>query len=85
MQSRTLLKRIKKGKVLRVYFEDFVDLLTDLGFERGPFSESYWIYRHPEVPRPFPVQLDGEFIRPFQIRQLLRLLETYIPRQGCAP
>jgi hypothetical protein len=31
------------------------------------------------------VQLDGEFIRPFQIRQLLQLLETYIPRQECAP
>ena len=85
MQSRTLLRRIRKGRVLRVYFEDFVDLLTDLGFERGPFSESYWIYRHPGVPRPFPVQLDGEFIRPFQIRQLLRLLETYVPRQECAP
>ena len=41
MQSRTLLKRIKKGKVLRVYFEDFVDLLTDLGFgpEVGPGDE----------------------------------------------
>ncbi len=33
MQSRTLLRRIRKGRVLRVYFEDFVDLLTGQGHD----------------------------------------------------
>jgi hypothetical protein len=48
-----------------------------LGFELQRVSGSHHIFVHPDVPSPLNLQsVDGQ-AKPYQVRQLLRLVERY--------
>ena len=77
MKPRKLLERISRGDVANVSFGDFSRLLELLGFTRQRTSGSHHIYGHPRIPEQVNVQdLSGE-AKPYQVRQVLRLVERY--------
>jgi predicted RNA binding protein YcfA (HicA-like mRNA interferase family) len=85
MQPRKLLARISRGNLQNVSFGDFCRLLEALGFSNVRTSGSHWIYGHIAIPELVNVQdVDGD-AKPYQIRQVLRLVERYNLRLRDAP
>jgi hypothetical protein len=77
VKPRALLARLAAGSVRNVRFADFDRLLTALKFRCTRIAGSHQIYSHPEVPELLNLQpVDGE-AKPYQIRQLLRIVERY--------
>jgi len=77
MDRKRLLRRLSQGAVNNVHFGDLVDLAESLGFRLARASGSHYIYSHPAIPEMLNVQdVSGE-AKPYQIRQLLRLVERY--------
>jgi predicted RNA binding protein YcfA (HicA-like mRNA interferase family) len=64
---------------------DFCRLLEALGFSMIRTSGSHRIYGHHEIPELVNVQDVGGEAKPYQIRQVLRLVERYNLRVGDAP
>ena len=60
-----------------VSFDDLIRLAVAFGFERKRLSGSHHIYAHPEVPELVNLQEVGGQAKPYQIRQLMRLIERY--------
>ncbi len=58
-------------------FRDFEALLSDLGFELVRQSGSHRTYIHPDIERPFPVQVDGKDAKRYQVRQLRDMILRY--------
>ena len=77
MRRWRLLDRIRRGEVQNVAFGEFIALVEALGFRLERVRGSHRSYLHPAVPRPFPVQPDKGKAKPYQVRQLLRVLEDY--------
>ncbi len=80
MRNWRLLDRIRRGDVQNVAFGEFVALAplnVALGFRLERVRGSHRIYRHPDVPRPVSLQPARGKAKPYQVRQLLRLLEEY--------
>lgn len=77
MGRRKLLDRIRQGAVRNVPFADLTGLLTDLGFRLARIRGRHHIYSHPRIPEVLSLQpMDGE-AKPYQLRQVVRLLEAY--------
>jgi predicted RNA binding protein YcfA (HicA-like mRNA interferase family) len=47
------------------------------GFKFDRMNGSHAIYKHPLVPRPFPIQPEGKDAKRYQVRDLLELVEQY--------
>ena len=77
LRTRRLVDRIRSGSVQNVRFGDLVELLEELGFRLDRVRGSHRVYLHSAVPRPLPLQADRGKAKPYQIRQLLRILEEY--------
>jgi predicted RNA binding protein YcfA (HicA-like mRNA interferase family) len=77
MNPRRLLGRISRGDVSNVSFGDFVRLLEHLGFAPQRRSGSHHIYSHPAIPELVNVQEVAGEAKPYQVRQVLRLIERY--------
>ncbi len=77
MNRRQLLKRLARGAVQNVAFADMVRLVEGLGFRQQRVSGSHHIFVHPEVPELVNLQNVSGEAKPYQIRQLLRLVERY--------
>ncbi len=77
MNSRALLRRLARGDVANVRFSDLRRLLGDLGFEQIRASGSHEIYAHPSITELVNVQEVKGQAKPYQLRQLLRLIEQY--------
>ena len=76
MNTRKLLKRIAGGSK-NVKFSDMVTLVESFGFRLSRVSGSHHIYVHPDIRELVNLQdVDGE-AKPYQIRQLLKLVERY--------
>ena len=61
-----------------VKFNDFVTVIIAFGFSLNRITGSHHIYDHPDVPQSISVQPDkNNQAKPYQIRQFLRLVETY--------
>jgi predicted RNA binding protein YcfA (HicA-like mRNA interferase family) len=71
-----LLERLSQGQ-RSLSFRDLERLLKALGFTLDRTNGSHRQYVHPRVPRPFPVQPDGNDAKRYQIRELLELVEEY--------
>ena len=54
-----------------------VRLVEGLGFRQQRVSGSHHIFVHPEVPELVNLQNVSGEAKPYQIRQLLRLVERY--------
>ena len=77
MNRRQLLRRLSQGAVHNTDFSDFIDLLEGLSFQVVRISGSHHIFSHPDIPEILNLQpVKGE-AKPYQIRQLLRLVERY--------
>ena len=77
MKPKKLLARLAHGDVANVTFADMQSLAEGLGFELRRISGSHHIFVHPDVPSPLNLQSVGGQAKPYQVRQLLRLVERY--------
>jgi predicted RNA binding protein YcfA (HicA-like mRNA interferase family) len=77
MQPRKLLTRISRGDLRNVSFGDFCRLLEALGFSNTRTAGSHRIYEHSSISELVNVQDVGGEAKPYQIRQVLRLVERY--------
>ncbi|HEX9670844.1 MAG TPA: type II toxin-antitoxin system HicA family toxin [Thermoanaerobaculia bacterium] len=77
MDRRRLLERLRKGHVQNVDFAAFCDLLEGLGFHCVRIKGSHHHFRRPGLPEKMTVQPDRGKAKPYQIRQLLGLIEDY--------
>ena len=77
MNRRKLLGRLAQGAFQNVSFRDLCDLAEGLGFRKRRSSGSHHIYSHTSIPELLNLQDVGGQAKPYQIRQLLRLVERY--------
>ena len=77
MNRRRLLRRLSQGALRNVRFEDVVDLAEGFGFKLSRVKGSHHIFTHPAIPGLLNLQEVGGQAKPYQIRQLLRLIERY--------
>jgi len=77
VRRKRLLRRLSEGALSNVRFADLRDLVEGFGFRLSRLSGSHHIFTHPDVPELINLQdVRGE-AKPYQIRQLLRLVERY--------
>jgi hypothetical protein len=77
MNRRRLLRRLAGGAVNNVAFSDLIDLVQAMGFREVRTSSSHHIFAHIEIPRLLNLQdVRGE-AKPYQVRQLMRIIERY--------
>jgi predicted RNA binding protein YcfA (HicA-like mRNA interferase family) len=72
-----LLRRLAHGDVQNIRFADLCRLVVALGFERRRVSGSHHTFAHPDVPELINLQDVRGQAKPYQIRQLMRLVERY--------
>jgi predicted RNA binding protein YcfA (HicA-like mRNA interferase family) len=78
VRSGKLLSRVVCGSTKNISFEDFCALIEALGFELDRTRGSHRLYYHRTVQERLNVQpLESGEAKPYQIRQLLRLVEQY--------
>jgi len=68
------------GSLANVSFSDMRRLVEAFGFELRRTSGSHHVYVHPDVPELLSLQEVRGQAKPYQIRQLLRLVERYALR-----
>lgn len=76
MNRRKLLEKALSGSK-NIRFDEFTVLLEGFGFVLKRINGSHHIYRHPKIARAFPVQNEHGKAKPYQVRQLLELIEQY--------
>jgi predicted RNA binding protein YcfA (HicA-like mRNA interferase family) len=78
MKPRRLLARLTTGDLRNVRFDDFARLLEALGFEQRRTRGSHQVFVHPDLGEILVVRpTRGGDAKPYQLRQLLRLIEQY--------
>jgi predicted RNA binding protein YcfA (HicA-like mRNA interferase family) len=77
MNRGRLLRRLLEGALENVSFADMVNLAEGFGFRLQRISGSHHIFVHPDLPELLNLQSVGGEAKPYQIRQLLRLVERY--------
>jgi predicted RNA binding protein YcfA (HicA-like mRNA interferase family) len=77
MKPKKLLARLARGAVANVTFADMQSLVEGMGFELQRVSGSHHIFIHPDVPSPVNLQSVNGQAKPYQVRQVLRLIERY--------
>lgn len=82
MKSRKLLLKLSAGGLKNVRFNEFIKLLEDLGFKLARTSGSHHIFKHDEVDELVNIQNVGGEAKPYQIRQVLQLVEQYDLAEG---
>ena len=76
MNKRKLLAKILAGSK-SIHFGDFVNLLEALGFRLARINGSHHIFQHPQVREPVNIQEVRGQVKPYQIRQVIELIEAY--------
>ena len=77
MKPVKLLRNLSSGSLRNVAFGDFVRLVEGLGFRASRVSGSHRIFIHSEIPELVNLQEVRGQVKPYQIRQVLRLVERY--------
>jgi predicted RNA binding protein YcfA (HicA-like mRNA interferase family) len=72
-----LLNRLSRGHMQNVAFRDLVHLCQGFGFRLSRISGSHHIFVHPSIAEQVNLQEVAGKAKPYQIRQLLRLVERY--------
>jgi len=78
--KKTLAKALSGSRNIR--FDDLVSLAQALGFVKKRTSGSHNIFSRPGIPELLNVQNVSGQAKPYQVRQLLRLVEKYDLRIG---
>ena len=77
VRRRRLLDRLLRGALNNVSFGDACDLAEGLGFRLVRIKGSHHIFVHPDLPERLNLQdVNGE-AKPYQLRQLVRLIRGY--------
>jgi len=76
MNRRKLLRKILEGSK-NIRFSDMTSLAEGFGFSLNRVSGSHHIFVHPEVRELVNLQNVGGQVKPYQIRQFLKLVEKY--------
>ncbi len=76
-KSQKLLLRLMAGNLKNVRFRDFQKLLEEIGFNLSRVSGSHHLYSHHDVMELVNIQNVGQEAKPYQIRQVLYLIEKY--------
>ena len=77
MKPEKLLRRLRRGDLDNVRYSDFERLLQMLGFELLRSTGSHRIFAHPEIVEMLNLQTVRGEVKPYQLRQFLRLVEWY--------
>jgi predicted RNA binding protein YcfA (HicA-like mRNA interferase family) len=77
MDERKLLLRLARGEVTNVAFGDLCSLAEGLGFELSRVRGSHHVFTHPGIPQLINLQSVQGQAKPYQVRQLMRLVERY--------
>jgi predicted RNA binding protein YcfA (HicA-like mRNA interferase family) len=77
VDERKLLMRMARGAVTNVAFADVRRLAEALGFELRRVHGSHHVFAHPDIPELINLQAVHGQAKPYQARQLLRLVERY--------
>jgi predicted RNA binding protein YcfA (HicA-like mRNA interferase family) len=77
VRPERLLRRLRSGNLANVSFPDFQGLIEALGFEVEGIRGSHHIYRRRDHAARLNVQPIKGQAKPYQIRQLLALVEQY--------
>ena len=76
VNKRKLLRRIANNPA-SARFSEIVMLLEAFGFRLSRANGSHHIFVHTRVPRPVNIQdVHGE-AKPYQVRQILKIVERY--------
>jgi predicted RNA binding protein YcfA (HicA-like mRNA interferase family) len=76
MKPTRLLKRIARTQA-NVRFSDLLALAQALGFRLARIEGSHHILIHPAVREPLNVQDVQGQAKPYQVRQLVQIIERY--------
>jgi predicted RNA binding protein YcfA (HicA-like mRNA interferase family) len=77
MNRSRLLARLSQGHLQNVRFREMIGLLEGFGFRLVRTNGSHHVFAHPGIPELANLQeVHGE-AKPYQIRQVLRLIERY--------
>ena len=76
MNKRKLLAKILAGSK-SIRFGEFVNLLEALGFHLVRVNGSHHIFQHSKVREPVNIQEVHGQVKPYQIRQVVELIEIY--------
>jgi predicted RNA binding protein YcfA (HicA-like mRNA interferase family) len=77
VDERKLLMRMARGAVTNVAFADLRRLAEALGFELRRVRGSHHVFAHPDIAELINLQAVRGQAKPYQVRQLLRLVERY--------
>lgn len=77
MDKRKLLIRLARGDLTNVAFGDARRLLEGLGFELRRVSGSHHVFAHPDIVELLNLQSVRGQAKPYQLRQMIRLVERY--------
>jgi predicted RNA binding protein YcfA (HicA-like mRNA interferase family) len=77
VNPKRLLARIVAGHLRNVNFRDLCALVSAFGFKLARIEGSHHIYQHDEIAEQLNLQDVRGDAKPYQIRQLLRLVEHH--------
>jgi hypothetical protein len=77
MNRKKLLARLSRGQLCNVAFSDIVDLVRGFGFEIVRIRGSHHIFHRPGVSEMLNLQEVNGGAKPYQVRQLLRIVERH--------
>lgn len=81
MKKRKLLEKLLASPA-NARFDDVRQLAEAFGFELSRISGSHHIFIHPDIVELVNLQEVGGQAKPYQVRQLLRLVERYNLKLG---
>jgi predicted RNA binding protein YcfA (HicA-like mRNA interferase family) len=77
VNRKRLLVKLLQGNLQNIAFHDFVRLVEGFGFRQVRVSGSHHIFAHPDTAGLVNLQEVRGEAKPYQIRQVLRLVERY--------
>jgi predicted RNA binding protein YcfA (HicA-like mRNA interferase family) len=84
MKPRKLLNKALSGST-SIRFGEIVALANAFGFHESRVRGSHHIFVHPQVTELLNLQSVGGRAKPYQVRQLLKLVERYNLMLGDEP
>ena len=76
MNRRKVLKKILDGSK-NIKFSDMVNLIEGFGFQLSRTDGSHHIFPRADIPELVNIQSVKGQVKPYQIRQFLKLVEKY--------
>ena len=77
MNRRRLLRKLASGSLRNVAFSDLRNLVEGFGFRLDRVTGSHHIFVHSDIPELVNLQEVKVRLKPYQIRQFLRLVEKH--------